>query len=80
MLYDGEVKTDVSKVERYRRGEGSFALFRFRNKEDLIKFAELLDEPRLKSMKPGDPDMKIKWHADSSKRNALGNFFGDDDE
>lgn len=79
MLFEDTEKEEINpEVPRFRRGDGAFVVIRFRNKADLIKFANLVDEPQLKTMKSGSTK-KIKWHADKDKRDAIGQFFGDDE-
>lgn len=75
MLYDNTEKEKVSvEVERYTRGEGTFAIMRFRNKEDLIEFADLIDEPQIKNTKRNSLK-KIVWHGDAEQRNSLSSLF-----
>lgn len=75
MLFDEESKTEIDpNVERFRRGGGTYAMIRFRNKEDLYTFADLVDQPQLKTMQKNSKT-KITWVADESERNALGAFF-----
>lgn len=79
MLFEEEKKPIQIEIPRMRRGDGTFTLIRFRNKKDLDAFADLIDEPRLKGMKK-DSQMHIKWHAAKDKRDAMSQFFGDDNE
>lgn len=79
MLFEEEKKPVDPNVARMRRGDGTFTLIRFRNKKDLDAFADLIDEPRLKGMRK-DSQMHIKWHAAKDKRDAMSQFFGDDNE
>lgn len=80
MLYEDEEKKPVDpNVARMRRGTGTFAVVRIRNKTDLDALADLLDEPRLKGMKR-DTTMNLKWHAAKHERDAMSQFFGDDNE
>lgn len=76
MLFETEKEEINPDVPRFRRGEGAFMMVRFRNKADLNKFAELIDEPQLKQMSVGELK-KIQWHADKDVRDALGGLFCD---
>jgi hypothetical protein len=79
MLFEDEEKKPIQiEIPRMRRGKGVFTIMRFRNKKDLEEFADLIDEPRLKGMKK-DTQMHIKWHAAKDKRNAMSQFFGEDE-
>ena len=79
MLFEEEKKPIQIDIPRMRRGQGTFTIFRFKNKADLDAFADLIDEPRLKGMRK-DSQMSIKWHAAKDKRDAMSQFFGDDNE
>jgi hypothetical protein len=80
MLFEDEEKKPIDiNVPRFRRGDGTFTVVRFRNKADLDAFADLIDEPRLKTMKPKS-QMKIKWSAEKTERDAMSQFFSGDDE
>ena len=77
MLFeDEEDQKPKIHVERMRRGEGTFVIVRFRNRNDLVKFADILDQPHLKTLKK-DSYEKIVWHADAEKRGTLDTFFGE---
>ena len=47
MLFEEEEKPVNVHVERTRRGEGTFVIVRFRNRDDLNRFADILDQPHL---------------------------------
>lgn len=74
-----EKKPIDTNVARMRRGEGTFVVLRIRNNTDLDQLADILDEPRLKSMKRGETK-QIKWHHSQNQRNAIGQFFEDENE
>lgn len=63
-------------VQRYRRGEGVFINFRFRNRKDLIEFANKIDLPYLKSMKYKSI-VKVEWSSKKEERDPLSQFFED---
>lgn len=76
MLFEEENKTIDINVHRLQRAEGLNLNFRFRNKADLIEFANLIDAPELKSMKYNG-FKKITWYADKNTRDKLNQFFED---
>jgi len=80
MLFEAEEqKKEIPvNVDRFRRGEGTYLIVRFRNKADLDKFADLIDEPRLKAAKKNSLE-KIQWHADKNRRDAMSQFFEDEE-
>lgn len=76
MLFEETEEKPKIHVERSRRGDGTFVIVRFRNRNDLVKFADIIDQPHLKTMKK-DSYEKIVWHADVEKRGTLDTFFGE---
>jgi len=75
MLFEDKEKPEVV-IPRMRIGDGMFVRVRFRNREDLCKFADILDQPHLKMMKKNTVE-NIVWHANPEKRRTLDSLFGE---
>jgi hypothetical protein len=74
MLFEEEFTKPSPEIERKKRGTGRFIMVRFRNKADLDKLADLLDEPWLKGVKKGSTT-KMKWSVDKSVSDPLSSFM-----
>ena len=72
-MFESTIKKVDIKVDRMVRGEGTFAMIRFRNKNDLNTFADLLDLPQLKAMKSGE-SRKLKWSANKEAADPFSQF------
>lgn len=72
--YEEEKQEIDINVLRLQREPGTHAIIRFRCLEDLIAFADLLEEPAIKTVKKGS-QVKFKWSADKHKRDPLSQFM-----